>query len=56
MFKASRYETLITDLHSAYYDIKCVNISINAVEIFASPSNSLLSMLNDFNLDKSSQN
>ena len=50
--KATKCKTLITDLNSTYPDIKFVNLSMNALEIFGFPFDSLLSMFKDFNLDQ----
>ena len=54
--KATKYKTLITDLHSTYPDIKFVSLSMSALGILGCSSDSLLSMFKDFNFDQNHQN
>lgn len=53
--KSSKCKTLIIDRHSTYYDVKFVNVSMGVLEISVGPSDSLLSVFNDFDLDINSQ-
>ena len=54
--KATKYKTLISDLSSTYSDINFVNLSMIALGILGSSSDSLLSTFNDFNIDQNHKN
>ena len=54
--KAIKYKTLIADLSSTYSAIKFANLSMSALGILGSSSESFLSMFKDFHLDQNHQN
>ena len=54
--KASKYGSLIMDITHAYSDVQFINISMSTIVIIGNSSESLLLMLDDFDLDKPAQN
>ena len=54
--KASKYSSPIMDLKHTYSDVMLVNLSMSTISIMGKPSESLLLMLEDLNLDKRTQN
>ena len=49
--KATKYRPLINHLHSSYSTVTFVNLSMSAIGIFGTSSESFLSMLTDLQLD-----
>ena len=49
--KATKYHPLINHLHSSYSTVTLVNLSISAIGILGTSSESFLSMLTDLQLD-----
>ena len=54
--KAAKYHPLITNLQRSYSTVKFVNLSMSALGILGTSSESFLSMLTDFNFDEKTKN
>ena len=53
--KAAKYQPLFHDLNSNYRSIHFIYLSISALGIFESSSDSLMTMMDDFGFDKNSR-
>ena len=54
--KATKYKPLLRDLNYRYRSINFVNLSMSALRIFDSSSDSLLTMMDDLGFDNNSRN
>ena len=54
--KAAKYHPLITNLQRSYSTVKLVNLSMSALGILGTSSESFLSMLTDLNFDETTKN